>query len=348
MSKGKVVSIVVSLVTTLIILVIGGGIFVANHYYSNLERTESLTPQEAGVSEDLIQKEDKSNIINIAVLGIDRNGDGSPGRSDAIKVVSLDMDEKNVRITSFQRDTLVYLPEPEGYFDNLNHAYWYGKAPLTLKTLNYNFDLDITRYVAFNFDAIEYIIDTMGGVQLEVHENELKVTNDYISSLNNLSDTDLDAPYLTKGGVQTLSGRQAMAYMRNRYVGSDFARMDRQNKVMEAMINQLMDQNYTELLALLESCLPYVETNLTMNEIISFGTKLLTFNFENIEQIQIPAADNKHNTVSFNGLIHYVMESYQDLVRKVHAFIYNDTQYQPSQTVIETEVAIYEKFGTVE
>lgn len=349
MSKKKKFSIVVGLVITLLVLIIGGGIFAASHYYSKLQTTDSLNPEEVGVTEELVEKGKESNIVNIAVLGIDQDGDGSNGRSDAIKVISLDMNNKKVKMTSFQRDTLIYIPEPENDFDKLNHAYWYGGAPLTLKTLNYNFDLDITRYVAFNFDAIEHIIDAIDGIELDVHEDELKVTNDYIKSLNSLSDTDVDAPYLTNGGLQNLSGRQAMAYMRNRYVGTDFTRMERQSKVMEAMIDKVMDQSYTELLSLLDDCLPYVETNLTMNEMISFGTKNLSFDLKNIGQLQIPAADNKHNTVSYKGYSPLeVMESYQDLVRDVHVFIYNDTEYQPSQTVIETEASIYETFGKVE
>lgn len=349
MSKKKVFSIIVGLLVVLLVLVIGGCLFTANHFYSKVETTGVLKAEEVGVIEELVQKEEESNIVNIAVLGIDQDGDGSNGRSDAIKVISLDMDNKKVKMTSFQRDTLIYIPEPENDFDKLNHAYWYGGARLTLKTLNYNFDLDITRYVAFNFDAIEHIIDTIDGIELDIHENELKVTNDYIYHLNGFSDTDEDAPYLTKGGLQKLSGRQAMAYMRNRYVGDDFDRMNRQNKVMEAMIDKVMNQSYTELLGLLDACLPYVETNLTMNEMINFGTQVLTFDLKNIEQTQIPASDNKNKTVSYRGYSPlYVMNSYQDLVRDVHAFIYNDTEYQPSQTVIETEAAIYETFGRVE
>lgn len=349
MNNKKVVSIVVGTLITALVLVIGGGIFATNHFYSKVETTDQLTHDEVLVNSGIVNRERDCNIVNIAVLGVDRDGDGLNGRSDAIKVISLDINNKKVKLTSFQRDTLIYIPEPENDFDKLNHAYWYGKAPLTLKTLNYNFDLDITRYVAFNFDAIEHIIDTIDGIELDVHENELKVTNDYIKHLNSLSESDVDAPYLTKGGLQTLSGRQAMAYMRNRYVGDDFDRMNRQNKVMEAMIDKVMNQSYTELLGLLDACLPYVETNLTMNEMISFGTKVLTFDLKNIEQTQIPASDNKNKTVSYKGYSPlYVMNSYQDLVRDVHAFIYNDTEYQPSQTVIETEAAIYETFGRVE
>lgn len=345
----KVVLWIVIPIVSVFLLIIGGGVFAVNHFYSKMDTKDQLSHDEVSVNDVVTNKEKESNIVNIAVLGIDRDGDGSNGRSDAIKVISLDMNNKTVKMTSFQRDTLIYIPDPENDFDKLNHAYWYGSAPLTLKTLNYNFDLDITRYVAFNFDAVEHIIDVIDGIELDVHEDELKVTNDYIKHLNSLSDTDVDASYLTNGGLQNLSGRQAMAYMRNRYVGTDFTRMERQSKVMEAMIDKVMDQSYTELLSLLDDCLPYVETNLTMNEMISFGTKILSFDLKNIEQLQIPAADNKHNTVSYKGYSPLeVMESYQDLVSDVHAFIYNDTQYQPSQTVIETEASIYETFGKVE
>lgn len=348
MLKNKFFTIIL-IISVIIGLIFGSSYLIVQYYFSKINNTEQLTQEEVGVTQELIEREQQSEVINIAVLGIDQDGDGSNGRSDAIKVISLDMNDKKIKLISFQRDTLIYIPDPENDFDKLNHAYWYGGAPLTLKTLNYNFDLDITRYVAFNFDAIEHIIDAIDGIELDVHEDELKVTNDYIKSLNSLSDTDVDAPYLTNGGLQNLSGRQAMAYMRNRYVGTDFTRMERQSKVMEAMIDKVMDQSYTELLSLLDDCLPYVETNLTMNEMISFGTKILNFDLKNIEQLQIPAADNKHNTVSYKGYSPLeVMESYQALVRDVHAFIYNDTQYQPSQTVIETEASIYETFGKVE
>ncbi len=87
MSKKKVLGIVISLMIIVFILVIGGGIFAANHFYSKVETTESLKPEEVGVIEDLVQKEEESNIVNIAVLGIDRDGDGSNGRSDKLDFI---------------------------------------------------------------------------------------------------------------------------------------------------------------------------------------------------------------------------------------------------------------------
>ena len=337
-------------VIVLLLLIVGGGVFAAKYYYSKLNITDSLNHQDVAVDESLLLKEQESNVINIAILGIDRDGDGSNGRSDAMKLISLDMTNKTVKLSSFQRDTLIYIPDPENDFDKLNHAYWYGGAPLTLKTLNYNFDLDITRYIAFNFDAIETIIDAIGGIELDVHPEEKKVTNDYIRSLNAESSDDIDTPELTESGLQPLSGRQAMAYMRNRYAeDGDFGRMERQSKVIEAMIAKVNNLSYFELMGLAEDCLPYVETNLTLQEILDLGSKVLSFDLKNIEQVQFPASDNEHNTVSYKGYEPlYVMKSYQDLVKSIHEFIYNDTQYQPSQTVIDTEAAIYDAFGRVE
>ena len=216
--------------------------------------------------------------------------------------------------------------------------------------MNYNFDLDITRYVAFNFNAIEKVIDAVGGVEIDVRPEEKKVTNDYIRSMNGASDDDLDAPELQESGLQLLSGRQAMGYMRNRYAeGGDFGRMERQSKVMEAVIAKVSDQSYLELVKLAEECLSYVETNLTLAEIIDYGRAVLGFDLKNIEQTQVPQPDNGSKSVEYKGYSpFYIMKSYQDLVKDVHEFIYDDSSYQPSQTVIETEAAIYEQFGRVE
>lgn len=86
-----------------------------------------------------------------------------------------------------------------------------------------------------------------------------------------------------------------------------------------------------------------------MGKMINFGTKVFSFDLDQIEQLQIPAEGNLHKTVSYKGYSPLeVMNNYQDLVRELHAFIYNDTQYQPSQTVIETEALIYEKIRQVE
>ena len=97
----KKVGIILCVIFSLLVLILGGSLFAANHFYSKVETTGALKPEEVGVSDEVAKKEQESNIVNIAVLGIDRDGDGSNGRSDAIKVISLDMNNKKVKITFF-------------------------------------------------------------------------------------------------------------------------------------------------------------------------------------------------------------------------------------------------------
>ena len=121
--------------------------------------------------------------------------------------------------------------------------------------------------------------------------------------------------------------------------------------IVKRIFAKLKTVSYTQLLTLLTDCLPYVETNLSKDEIISLGMDALKVDLSNIEQYQVPSqgySDINHS-VSYKGYSPlYVMNSYQDLVKELHRNIYGDADYQPSSTVLETEAAIYEKFGYVE
>ena len=322
----------------IIICLIGVGFIYVNHLLDStlnqIVTTETVTKEEVGVAEEVMNKEEESKVINIAVFGLDRNGNGTDGRSDAMKILSLDTKNNVAKVTSLQRDTLIYISGEIQDFDKLNHAYAYGGAKLAMQTINYNFDLDLTRYVSLNFDAIEKIIDVLGGVDIEVQSKE-------ISSI----------PGVTQSGLQHLSGSQALSYMRIRYADSDYVRMDRQTNVMKAIFAQLKSASYTQLMNLLNECLPYVETNLTKDEIVSLGMDALKVDLSNIEQYQVPSngySDINHS-VSYKGYSPlYVMNSYQDLVKELHQNIYGDNDYKPSTTILENEAAIYEKFGHVE
>ncbi|MBP3904794.1 MULTISPECIES: LCP family protein [Turicibacter] len=332
----KKFGITLAIILSILTVLIGGGFIFANYVVNStldqMVMTESITKEEAGITEQIIQKEEESKVVNIAVFGLDQNGDGSDGRSDAMKVLSLDTENKRAAVTSLQRDTLIYIPAEIQDFDKLNHAYAYGGAKLAMQTINYNFDLDLTRYVSFNFDAIEKIVDIVGGVEIDVKESEVPYARDQIKS----------------AGLQNLNGAQAMAYMRIRYADSDYVRMERQTTVMKAIFAKMKQTPYTQLLTLLNETLPYIETNLSKDEIINLGLDALKIDLANIEQYQIPTngySDINHS-VSYKGYSPlYVMNSYQTIVKELHQNIYGDENYQPSDTVLQTETAIYEKFG---
>ena len=333
MKKSRVLVIIFG-----IIVLVVGGLFIGANYMldstlGKMTTTEKLDKSEAEINKDILKKEEESQVMNIAVFGMDKNMDQTDGRSDAMKILSLDTKNNRATITSIQRDTLIYIPGHIQDFSKLNHAYAYGGADLAMQTINYNFDLDLTRYVSFNFEGVEAVIDAMGGVEIEIK--------------------DFEVPYVTgvsKSGLQLLTGKQALSYMRIRYADSDYVRMSRQTVVMEAMFSKLKTLGYDQLLSLLNECLPYIETNLDKSEILSLGLEALKVDFANLKTYQIPSggyADINHS-VSYHGYSPlYVMNSYQEMVKELHQDIYGNDGYEPSQTIKETESKIYEKFGYV-
>ena len=327
----KFIFIILGTIVSVVLIGYLGVNYVIDSTLGQLALTEKVEKEEASIDAALISKEQESNVINIAVFGVDKNGDQTDGRSDAIKVLSLDKKNGRAVITSFQRDTLIYIPEKREDFDKLNHAYAYGGANLAMQTLNYNFDLDLTRYVSFNFEAIEEIIDLMGGLEIDVEEKEI-----------------IYIPGISRSGLQYLDGSQVLAYMRIRAADNDYVRMDRQTQVIKIMFAKLTTLKYSELLDLLTKCLPFIETNIPKNEIISLGLDALKLNLANIEQYQVPfnGYDDINQSVAYRGYSPlYILDSYQDTVSELHHAIYGDSTYEPSVTIKNNEQYIYSTFG---
>lgn len=333
MKKSKLLWIVIGF----LFFLIGGGYVAVNYYIDSMIDSmvvaEKIDREEAQINENIIEKEEESKVINIAIFGVDKNGDQTNGRSDAMKVVSLDFENNKANITSIQRDTLIYIPGVKQDYEKLNHAYVYGGADLAMQTINYNFDLDLTRYVTFDFEGVLSVINNIGGIELEIKDYEVP----YISNIS-------------KSGYQHLTGEQALAYMRIRYADSDYVRMNRQTNVMKAMFSKISSLSYGELLSLLNESLPYVETNLSKEDILSLGMQALKIDLKNIENYQIPSGgyEDINHSVSYNGYSPlYVMNSYQQMVKELHKGIYGEEDYEPSQTIKDLESKIYQKFGYI-
>ena len=210
-------------------------------------------------------------IINIALFGLDtRDMDSNKGRSDAILVVTADTIHNKIKVTSFARDSYVYV---EGYGNTkLTHAYIYGGPQLAIKTLNQNFGLNIKDFVTVNFSQLADIIDFLGGVTVNVTEDELEVMQAYFEELNNIG---VETESLTETGDVLLTGGQAVAYSRNRYTGSDVDRMNRQYEVLLAMAASAKNLKVTQYDDLVKMVLSESTTSFDDKEIFSLGTKKL-------------------------------------------------------------------------
>ena len=205
-------------------------------------------------------------VTNILLIGNDSRLNGEDGRSDAMILVSISKTSGKILMTSILRDVYVEIP---GYGSNrLNAAYAFGGPELLMETIQHNFDIPVSRYILVNFEAFAGVVDAVGGVDIELTVEEIGWVNAYLNEYNELTGHEFGYNYLTQTepGVIHLNGPQALAYSRNRYVGTDFGRTERQRKVMEEIIKRLPRAVITNMDGLMEGLCPNLTTNLTMNE----------------------------------------------------------------------------------
>jgi len=193
---------------------------------------------------------------NILVLGIDKGREIH--RSDSIIVVNLDPQQNQANILAIPRDTLVSIPGRG--LDKVNHAYAYGEAELTRRTVENFLNIKVPYYITLNIGALEKIIDEIGGVKIDVKKRMYYV--DYAQNLY----VDL------KPGTQKLSGRDSLSYLRFRHDNAgDIGRIQRQQKFMKALTQQIMHKNgLFRSPQIVLKFLSFMQTNLNAKEILGF------------------------------------------------------------------------------
>lgn len=224
--------------------------------------------------------------LNVLLLGVDVLRESSQ-RSDTIMVASIG--QRDVKLTSFMRDTLVNIP---GHGTaKLNAAYAYGGPELVIETLNTNFDLNILHYVTVDFVALVKIVDAIGGVDVTITEAEMNQINANVyNSRKVFSQLGYTATPLTEYGEGVhLNGLRALGYARIRKIDSDFMRTSRQRALIKAMARKLRGNfwNPIVLVRLTEAIITGVQTNMSTVQLISLGEKVLA-SAGDIQQMRLP------------------------------------------------------------
>ena len=236
------------------------------------------------------------NVLNILLIGCDGRSNEELGRSDSMILVSINKNTKKIIMTSFLRDTWVEIP---GVGQNrVNAAYAFGGPKLLIQTLEDNFHIRIDKYVRVNFYSFIDAIDALGGVEINVTEEEVYHVNlNSIEEYKLLGQTVDKSKDIKKAGLQTLDGVHALAYARIRAIGTDFARTERQRTVMEQLFKKAQNMSLSEKNDFLERVLPNITTNLEKGQIFSLilnASDYLTY--ERI-QMSIPNLDSVTNLV---------------------------------------------------
>ncbi|MCM1392941.1 MAG: LCP family protein, partial [Ruminococcus sp.] len=226
-----------------------------------------------------------SKVRNILFIGSDyRAGEVSGMRSDTMMLFSIDTAHQKLKLTSFLRDSYVYIPTLKKN-RKLNAACSSGGAQLVLDTIEYNFKVKIDNYILVDFEAFQKLIDLMGGLTVEgVTAKEAKYLRDTVKIT------------YAKEGTNKFSGAAALWYCRIRYLDDDFHRTERQRKVISAIIDQLKHTSPAKLMDIMQEVLPMITTDISRNELLSLGmgavTKYLRYD---TEQHQVPAKDTWSN-----------------------------------------------------
>jgi LCP family protein required for cell wall assembly len=227
-------------------------------------------------------------------------------------LVSLDTVHHQIKLTSFLRDTWVYIPTL-GYNQRLNAACSSGGYQGVVDAIEYNFGIAIDGYAVVDFEMFEVLVDSLGGVDVDVTEAE---ANEVTNHPKVYGDVVLES------GEHTLTGEQALAYCRIRKIDTDFVRTERQRTVMTAIINNAKHSNPIKLLNMAYKSAPYIETDLSKSEIRSLAMTAVSCLSGDIEQQKVPFDSTwDYSTINGNSVITINLENNK---QQLYDYIYGE------------------------
>lgn len=333
--KRKIFRIILLTLIAILIFIIA---FLFWYVHDKLNKVQhvDLSGTDLGIAQQTEEQLDEYR--NIALFGIDsRQDEYSMGnRSDCIIILSINDKTKDAKVFSVYRDTFVNI---DGHgLDKITHAYSYGEAPLAIKTLNKNLDLNIKEFATVNFSSLVKTIDKIGGVPIEITEVERNYINAGAPGLAKL--LGKTTPSLEGTGVQRLNGVQAVTFARNRSTeGGDYKRAERMRTVFVAVIDELKKKNIFELNDIADEILPLIYTNIPSSEIFDMIPKAATYN---ISESRGWPYDTKGITLDRWYGVPVTLESN---VEKLHKEFFGQTEYVVPDSIKEISNSIIQKTG---
>jgi LCP family protein required for cell wall assembly len=303
--------------------------------------TQTLNSDDVYVNEEL-DSEITEGYSTFAVFGVDsRSGDLEEGtRTDCIIIVVLDNATKEIKMCSVYRDTLLDIADGAGTLSKCNAAYAYGSYTEAINMLNKNLDLEIDGYVTVDFAAIADAIDLLGGVEIEVKEEELSQLNKYINETAKVAGKTANS--VDSAGKQTLDGVQATTYARIRKTtGGDFQRTNRQRTVIEAMVKKIQASDWSSLNKMIDQLLPQIQTSFSATDILVYAKDFTKYKITDSKGFPF---DKTTGTVDGYGSI-VIPVTLDSNVVQLHEFLYGEDDYSVSSTITEISNRIVSVVG---
>ena len=311
--------IIILAISIVFIIIAGVGV----GYYSYVKSKIYIEPAEIEVkivenkNKEEVDYKEVEGITNVLLVGTDARDLKESARADSIIIATLDNNNKEIRLTSLFRDTLVNI---DGYGPyKLNAAMAFGGVNLLKDTIEETYNINIDKYIIINFWGFEAIIDQMGGLEIDVKDYQLDELNKYIGE----STGGNDCP-VTESGLQLLNGKQALSYARIRKgVGDEFERTERQREVLFKIAEKLRETKPTKYLGIMNSMLDYINTNIELLDALNMAYTIYKFPSFETKQIHIPVTELSSD-MNYGGEIGWVfiMDRKQN-TEILHDFVFN-------------------------
>lgn len=308
----------ITILAVILVILLGGSYLTFSYFYSrlNISHVEELIHSLGGEKEETIEGEelpsaegwdyDIADVTNILLIGVDNDnlsGLDDRGNADGLMILSINKNTKQVVLSSLMRDILASVPG-EGYKTKLTLAYHYAGTQALIDTIETNFGVPIDNYIMVNYLSVIDIVDAVGGLELELTQDELYWMQPKIQNLNTLLGQDENANLIdpSQEGTLLLNGIQTAAFMRIRYAGDgDFDRTERARTVLMALADKARDLKMTEMLSLADRMLPQITTDLSQTRILSLLMSLPKYLGYDMVSNRIPAGDSWYYDNNSNG-----------------------------------------------
>lgn len=281
--------------------------------FGGLKVDHSITPPSAT---DLTLKRSPF-VYNILLVGDDSREEAKMERADTMIIVSIDNLHRKIKLTSLLRDSYVAIP---GHgFTKLNAATAYGGIPLLIKTIEYNYGININRYMSVNFSAFTDLIDALGGVDVPVTQKEATYLNNTWHKWS-LTGNPVHYDY---GDRIHLDGEKALMFVRIRKLDSDVQRTRRQRLVISAIKEKLSEASPLDLLSIPYKVMPNITTSCGRVKMLNLSIKaLLLYRHYEIVSASCPF-DGTWSDKMINGA-EVVYFDTAEVSRDLKRFIYRD------------------------
>lgn len=273
----------------------------------------------------------------VALFGGDsRDGQLEAGtHADTMIIAAIDNESGEIRMASLYRDT--FLQQADGTYMKANNAYFCGGPKEAINLLNKNLDLDIQDYVTVDFKALVDTIDLLGGIDIDIKDEEIQYINKFLTETAKVAKTEANT--ISQAGEQHLDGTQAVTYARIRSTeGGDYTRTERQRLVIEKLFEKAVKTNLSTVNKIIDTVFPQVSTSFKLKELIGLASGITQYKLK--ENTGFPI-DKTDGTYEGAGSI-VIPIGLTENVQKLHEFLYpKEKNYTPSETLkkISDEIA---------